>query len=192
MLAVVIWTKFALGAWVVVFTVPLVVLLFLSIRRHYQYVADRLTIQDLPPRSHIPRPRGEVVTHPAIVIVGQLHRGTVEALDYARSIADEIVAVHVDVGTTDLDKFRRRWQELESDIEWVILDSPYRSVITPILEFVSQYEAEHPGVLSTVIIPAFVPRRWWESLLHNQTTLFLKAALRTKKSRVVTTVRYYL
>jgi len=177
---------------VVVFTVPLVVLLFLSIRRHYQYVADRLTIQDLPPRSHIPRPRGEVVTHPAIVIVGQLHRGTVEALDYARSIADEIVAVHVDVGTTDLDKFRRRWQELESDIEWVILDSPYRSVITPILEFVSQYEAEHPGVLSTVIIPAFVPRRWWESLLHNQTTLFLKAALRTKKSRVVTTVRYYL
>ncbi|MBW4441421.1 MAG: APC family permease [Plectolyngbya sp. WJT66-NPBG17] len=191
-LAVVIWTKFALGAWVVVLTVPLVVLLFLSIRRHYQYVADRLTIQDLSPRSYIPRSRGEAVTHPAIVIVGQLHRGTVEALDYARSIADEIVAVHVDVGTTDYDKFRRRWQELEGDIELVVLDSPYRSVVTPILEFVSQYEAQHPGVLSTVIIPAFVPRRWWEALLHNQTTLFLKAALRTKKSRVVTTVRYYL
>ncbi|MBD1843060.1 APC family permease [Cyanobacteria bacterium FACHB-63] len=191
-LTVVIWTKFALGAWLVVLTVPLVVVLFLLIQRHYQYVADRLTIQNLPPRSHIPRPRGGVVTHPAIVIVGQLHRGTVEALDYARSIADEIIAVHVDVGTTDLNKFRQRWQELESDIELVILDSPYRSVVTPLLDFVRQYEAQHPGVLSTVIIPAFVPRRWWEALLHNQTTLFLKAALRTKKSRVVTTVRYYL
>ncbi|MBE9012241.1 APC family permease [Pseudanabaenaceae cyanobacterium LEGE 13415] len=191
-LAVVIWTKFALGAWVVVFTVPLVVTLFIAIRRHYQYVADRLTIQSLPPRSHIPRARGEVVTHPAIVIVGQLHRGTVEALDYARSIADEIVAVHVDVGTTDLQKLRERWQQLESDIELVILESPYRSVVTPILDFVGRYEARHPGVLSTVIIPSFVPRRWWEAVLHNQTTLFLKAALRTKKSRVVTTVRYYL
>lgn len=191
-LAVVIWTKFALGAWVVVFTVPFLVALFLGIRRHYQYVANRLSIQGLPPRSHIPRPRGEIVTHPAIVIMGQLHRGTVEALEYARSIADEIVAVHVDIGTTDRDKLLRRWQELESDIELVILDSPYRSVAEPILDFVSQYEARHPGVLSTIIIPAFVPRRWWESLLHNQTTLFLKAALRTKKSRVVTTVRYYL
>lgn len=191
-LAVVIWTKFALGAWVVVFTVPFLVALFVGIRRHYQYVADRLSIQGLPPRSYIPRPRGEAATHPAIVIVGQLHRGTVEALEYARSIADEIVAVHVDVGTTDRDKLWQRWQELESDIELVILDSPYRSVVEPILDFVSQYEARHPGVLSTIIIPAFVPRRWWESLLHNQTTLFLKAALRTKKSRVVTTVRYFL
>lgn len=191
-LAVVIWTKFAHGAWVVVIAVPLVVWLFLGIRQHYRYVADRLSLQSLAPRSYIPRPRGEVVTHPAIVIIGQLHRGTVEALDYARSIADEIVAVHVDVGTTDHAKLQRRWQEFESDIELVVLDSPYRSVVSPILEFVSQYEAQHPGVLSTIIIPAFVPRRWWESLLHNQTTLFLKNALRTKKRRVVTTVRYYL
>lgn len=191
-LLVVIWTKFALGAWIVVFAIPLVIWLFLAIRRHYQYVADRLSIEDLSPRSNIPRPRGETVSHPAIVIIGQLHRGTVEALDYARSIADEIVAVHVDIGSTDRDKLQRRWQELESDIDLVILESPYRSVVLPILDFVRQYEAKHPNVLSTIVIPAFVPRRWWEGLLHNQTTLFLKNALRTKKSRVVTTVRYYL
>lgn len=191
-LIVVIWTKFALGAWVVVFAIPMLVWLFMSIRRHYQYVANRLSIQDLSPRSYIPRKRGTIVVHPALVIVGALNRGTVEALDYARSIADEIVAIHVDVGTTNREKLERRWQELENDIPLVILDSPYRSVVTPILEFVSQYEAKHPGVLSTIIIPAFVPRHWWESVLHNQTTLFLKAALRTKKSRVVTTVRYYL
>jgi hypothetical protein len=191
-LAIVIWTKFTLGAWVVVVAVPLLVLLFRSISRHYQYVADRLSIQELAPRSYIPRPKGEVVTHPAIVVVGQLHRGTVEALDYARSIADEVVAVHVDIGTTEHEKFQQRWQQFEADIPLVILDSPYRSVISPIVEFVGQYEAQHPGVLSTIIVPAFVTKRWWESLLHNQTTLFLKAALRGQKSRVVTTVRYYL
>jgi amino acid transporter len=191
-LAIIIWTKFALGAWLVVVAIPLFVWLFVSIQRHYKYVADRLSIQEFAPRGYIPRPKGEFVTHPAIVVVGQLHRGTVEALDYARSIADEVVAVHVDIGSTDQEKLRRRWAELEADIQLEILDSPYRSVIGPILEFVRYYEAQHPDALSTVIIPAFVPRYWWESFLHNQTTLFLKAALRAKKSRVVTTVRYYL
>jgi amino acid transporter len=191
-LAIVIWTKFALGAWMVVVTVPLLVYLFLSIHRHYQYVADRLSIQELAPRSYIPRPKGAIVTHPAVVVVGQLHRGTVEALDYARSIADEVIAVHVDIGSTDREKLQSRWQDLEADIQLVILDSPYRSVISPLLDFISHYEEQHPGVLSTIVIPAFVTKRWWENLLHNQTTLFLKAALRGKRSRVVTTVRYYL
>jgi amino acid transporter len=191
-LVVVTWTKFALGAWIVVVAIPLMVYLFLSIRRHYKFVADRLSIQELAPRSYIQRPKGEAVTHPAIVVVGQLHRGTVEALDYARSIADEVVAIHVDIGSTDREKLQKRWQELESDIALVILDSQYRSVVSPIIAFVEEYESQHPGVLSTVIIPAFVTKKWWENLLHNQTTLFLKTALRTKQSRIVTTVRYYL
>jgi hypothetical protein len=191
-LVIVVWTKFAIGAWIVVLAIPLFVWLFVSIPKHYQYVANRLSIQELAPRSYMTRPKGALATHPAIVIVGQLHRGTVEALDYARSIGDEVVAIHVDTGSTNREKLQTRWQELESDIDLYILESPYRSVVTPILQFVSDFENQHPDVLSTIIIPAFVPRRWWESVLHNQTTLFLKAALRTKKSRVVTTVRYYL
>lgn len=191
-LCVIVTTKFVAGAWVVVVAIPLTVSLFMSIHRHYQYVASRLTLDGVPPRSYIPRPKADVITHPAIVIVGQLNRGTLEALDYARSIADEIVAVHVDVGTTDREKLQKRWEELQGDISLVIVDSPYRSVVSRIVDFVGDYEDQHPDVLSTVIIPAFVTRNWWESLLHNQTTLFLKAALRAKKSRVVTTVRYYL
>jgi hypothetical protein len=191
-LCVIVTTKFLGGAWVVVVAIPLVVSFFLAIHRHYKYVAARLTLDDVAPRSYIPRPKTEVVTHPAIVVVGQLNRGTLEALDYARSIADEVVAVNVDIGTTDREKLQQRWELLEGDISLVILDSPYRSVVSPILDFVSEYEARHAGVLSTIIIPAFVPRNWWESILHNQTALFLKAALRAKKSRVVTTVRYYL
>lgn len=192
-LGVIVSTKFLLGAWLVVVAIPVVVYLFLSINSHYKYVAERLSIQEIAPRSYVPRPIGEVVTHPAIVVIGQLHRGTIEALAYARSIADEIVAVHVDIGSTNREKLQQRWQELEADIPLVIVDSPYRSVSRPIVKFVEEFEARHPGALSTVIIPAFVTRNWWESLLHNQTTLFLKVALRAKKTnRVVTTVRYYL
>jgi amino acid transporter len=191
-LTVIVLTKFIAGAWLVVAAIPLLVWIFVSINRHYKYVAQRLSINDLAPRGYIPRPRMETVTHPAIVIMGSLNRGTVEALDYARSIADEIIAVHVDIGSTDREKLRKRWEELESDIQLVILDSQYRSLVEPIVDYISSYEKEHPDVLSTVIIPAFVTRNWWEGLLHNQTTLFLKAALLGKRSRVITTVRYYL
>jgi amino acid transporter len=191
-LTVIVLTKFVAGAWVVVVAIPLLVWIFGSINRHYKYVAERLSINDLAPRGYIPRPRTERVTHPAIVIIGSLNRGTVEALDYARSIADEIIAVHVDIGSTDRQKLRDRWAELESDIKLVILDSQFRSLVEPIVDYISSYEKEHPDVLSTVIIPAFVTRNWWEGLLHNQTTWFIKAALLGKRSQVITTVRYYL
>jgi amino acid transporter len=191
-LTVIILTKFVAGAWVVVVGIPLLVAVFLSVNRHYKYVAERLSINDLAPRGYIPRPRTAQVSHPAIVIMGSLNRGTVEALDYARSIADEIIAVHVDIGGTDRLKLRTRWDELESDVQLVILDSQYRSIVEPIVDFIAGYEKEHPDVLSTIIIPAFVTRNWWEGLLHNQTTWFLKAALLGKRSRVITTVRYYL
>jgi amino acid transporter len=191
-LTVIILTKFVAGAWVVVVGIPLLVAVFMSINRHYKYVAERLSTNDLAPRGYIPRPRTEQVSHPAIVIMGSLNRGTVEALDYARSIADEIIAVHVDIGGTDRLKLRTRWDELESDVQLVILDSQYRSIVEPIVDFIAGYEKEHPDVLSTIIIPAFVTRNWWEGLLHNQTTWFLKAALLGKRSRVITTVRYYL
>lgn len=191
-LFVIICTKFLLGAWLVVIAIPLVVTLFAAIHRHYQYVAERLSIHDLAPRTYISVPKPAVITHPAVVVVGQLNRGTVEALDYARTIADKIVAVHVDIGSTDREELHKKWQNLEADIPLEIIESPYRSVIDPIVDFIGQFQKNHPGVFTTIIIPAFVPRNWWDSILHNQTTLFLKNALRVNKSRIVTTVRYYL
>ncbi len=191
-LSVIVITKFLLGAWLVVVTIPILVAIFLGIRRHYRYVAERLSIQDFAPRGYIPRPKTEVVTHPAVVIVGQLNRGAMEALDYARSIGDEIVAIHVDTGSTNRERLQQRWQDLESDIPLVILNSPYREIVAPIVEFVQKFEEKHPGVLSTVIIPTFVTQTWWEGLLHNQTAFFLRSALREKRCRVITTVRYYL
>lgn len=185
-------TKFALGAWMVVIAIPFTVALFLAIHRHYRYVASRLSIQGIPARKYPPRRQVKVSTHPALVLVGQLHRGTLEALDYARLVGDEVVAVHVDIGLTNREKLLAEWQSLQSDIPLEILESPYRSVTRPLAQFVTLFEETRPGVFPTIIVPAFVTRNWWEGLLHNQTALFLKAALRTKGSRVVTTVRYFL
>ncbi|MBR8839271.1 MAG: APC family permease [Stigonema ocellatum SAG 48.90 = DSM 106950] len=191
-LLVILQTKFLAGAWIVAVAIPLIVSIFLAIRRYYHHLGERLSVEGIPPRDYTPRPKPEVVTHPAVVIVGQLNLGTVEALDYARTIADEIVAVHVDLGYTDQEKLQEQWRKLESDIPLEIIDSPYRALIEPILNFISDFEARHPSVFTTIIIPAFVPHHWWESFLHNQTAVFLKTALRAQKSRVVTTVRYYL
>jgi amino acid transporter len=191
-LGVIVATKFFLGAWVVVAAIPIVVSLFLAVQRHYRYVAARLSIQGVEPKSYPLRPKVKVVKHPAVVLVGQLHRGTLDALDYARLIGDEVVAVHVDIGLTDRAKLQAAWQELQSDIPLEILESPYRSVTDALTHFLSLFEEKQPGVFLTLIIPAFVTRNWWEGVLHNQTAFFLKVALRSKRSRVVTAVRYFL
>jgi amino acid transporter len=191
-LVVIVATKFVAGAWLVVVAIPIFVYGFMRIFRHYKLVANRLSLQDIAPRSYMPHTSPEVPTHPAVVIVGQLNQGTLEALDYARNIADEIVAIHVDLGTTDRAKLQMRWQAFACGIPIVIVDSPFREIVTPIANFVREFEAKRPGVMTTVVIPTFVTRNWWEGLLHNQTAFFLERALLAKKSRVVTRVRYYL
>ncbi|MGB8701697.1 MAG: APC family permease [Thermosynechococcaceae cyanobacterium] len=191
-LVVILATKFRNGAWIVVVAIPTFVYVFMRIYRHYRLVASRLRLQGLSPRSNLPHPVVENPTHPAVIIVGQLNRGTLEAIDYARNIADKIVAVHVDLGSTDRTKLQERWDAYGCGIRLVIIDSPFREIVTPIANFVSNFESQHLGMLTTVIIPTFVTRNWWEGLLHNQTAFFLERALLAKKSRVVTRVRYYL
>lgn len=191
-LIVVIWTKFRLGAWAVVVTIPLVVALFLSIGKHYRHVAERLSIKGLEPKKYPPRPRVTQPKNPVIVLVGQLNRGSLEALDYARAIGDEVVGVHVDIGLTNHEKLLADWHKFESDLPLEILDSPYRSVISILTDYISVFEEQRPGVFLTIVVPAFVTRNWWDGILHNQTAFFLKSALRAKKRQVVTTVRYFL
>ncbi|MGH2412750.1 MAG: hypothetical protein ACRDEA_03445, partial [Microcystaceae cyanobacterium] len=191
-LTVIVATKFLLGAWIVVAMIPILVSLFLAIYRHYRTVAKKLRLAKIPRLRPIHRSPGTEINNRAVVLVGQLHRGTMEALEYALTIADEVVAVHVDIGTTEQTKLQQRWDQLDANIPLVIVESPYRSVVAPLVEFVGEFESAHPGRFSTVIIPVFVTHSWWEELLHNQTALFLRARLRVKRSRVVTTFRYYL
>ncbi len=190
---VLLLSKFTEGAWIVVLAVPVVVSLFLAIHNHYRFCAARLRMASdvalklppLDPERHTP----------VLVLVGQLHRGSFEAIRYAHTIGSEVLAVHVDFGTGAADRFREQWQRQLPGVPLMVLDSPYRSLIEPVTEFVRAWEREHrkdKHRFCTVVLPVFVTRHRWENLLHNQSTLFLRTALRKQGTRVVTTVGFYL
>jgi hypothetical protein len=191
--AVLLFSKFTHGAWLVVIAVPILVGLFLTIKAHYRKVARRLR---LAPDAHLTLPPApERGGSPVMVLVGQLHRGSFEAVRYARSIAGELVAVHVDLGDGRAEAFRQQWQRQLPEVPLVILPSPYRSLVAPVVDFVRQFEIEHRkdrDHFCTVVLPVFVTRHRWENLLHNQSTYFLRTALRSGGTRVVTTVGFYL
>ncbi len=190
---VLLYSKFLQGAWLVVLAIPLLVLLFLTIHRHYRSVARRLRLAADVKLTLPPAP--EQGGAPVVVLVGQLHRGSFEAVRYARSIARELVAVHVDLGLGKAEAFRTQWQRQLPEIPLVVLESPYRSLVAPVLGFVHQFEIEHRkdrDRFCTVVLPVFVTRHRWENLLHNQSTVVLRRALRAQGTRVVTTVGFYL
>ena len=191
--AVLLYSKFSQGAWLVVLAIPLLVSVFLTIKGHYVSVSRRLRLAADKKLSLPPAP--EHGGAPVVVLVGQLHRGSFEAVRYARTIAKELVAVHVDLGLGRADAFREQWQRQLPEIPLVVLDSPYRSLITPVLEFVRGFEVQHRkdrDRFCTVVLPVFVTRHRWENLLHNQSTIALRSALRAQGTRVVTTVGFYL
>ena len=191
--AVLMFSKFTQGAWLVVVAVPLLVALFLTIHRHYKQVARRLRMaHDV--KLSLPAAPSDGGS-PVVVLVGQLHRGSFEAIRYARSIAGELVAVHVDLGLGKTGAFQEQWQRQLPEVPIVVLESPYRSLIDPVLEFVRQFEIDHRKdrhKFCTVVLPVFVTRHRWENLLHNQSTISLRSALRGQGTRVVTTVGFYL
>ncbi len=193
-LVTIVVSKFRAGVWVLVIGIPLIVYLCSAIHQHYRYVSKQLgfTRTELAHRSRFSHVRRKNIIHPAIVLIDRVHRGTISAVKYASTIANEVVAVHIDIGSIDRELINCQWQELEGDIPLVILDSPYRSIVSPLIDFVDEYELKHPNAFITIIIPSFVPRHWWEKLLHNQTTYFIDAALNNKPNRIITTVHYYL
>ncbi|WP_255108449.1 hypothetical protein [Synechococcus sp. RedBA-s] len=191
--AVLLFSKFSHGAWVIVVAVPLLVAFLLTIKSHYRLVARRLRLTS-EVKLRLPKPLHEGGS-PVVVLVGHLHRGSFEALRYARTIADKLVAVHVDLGDGRAEAFGEQWQRQLPEVELVILPSPYRSLIDPVKDFIHQFEVDHcrdGDHFCTVVLPVFVTRHRWQNLLHNQSTYFLRNALRRGGTRVVTTVGFYL
>ncbi len=190
---VLLYSKFTQGAWLVVLAIPLLVAVYLKIKSHYNYVARRLRMAgDVKLRLPAPPAEGGA---PTVVLVGQLHRGSFEAIRFARSIASELVAVHVNLGGGRAERFKEQWQKQVPEVPLVILDSPYRSLIDPVVEFVARFEQDHRRSrdrFCVVVLPVFVTRYRWENLLHNQSTIFLRNALRARGTRVVTTVGFHL
>lgn len=182
---VIIIAKFRDGAWMVVLLIPVIVLLFLGIKRHYVNTSRQLSVEGLEP----PPPLRNTV----IVPISTLHRGTINALNYAQAISPgNVTAVHISMDDEQTRKIQERWPKWGGDIPLMILDSPYRSVVRPILTYVEEVDARWDNDLVTVVLPEFVAARWWHHLLHNQTSLLIKGALLFRRNKVVTSVPYRL
>jgi amino acid transporter len=177
-------SKFTHGAWVVVVLIPLIVAGLLRIERHYQRVVERLTLAGAA--------RPKIGKNPVVVLVAGIHRGVIEALEYAKAISPNVTALTVDLDPTKTAHLRRLWAEWAPDVPLVVLESPYRSILQPLLEYIDRMEKQGEGRYMTVVLPEFVCSHWWEHFLHNQTALLIKAALLFKPGKVTVSVPYHL
>jgi amino acid transporter len=185
-LVVITVTKFSHGAWAVVLLIPVIVWLFRSIRDHYLEIAKQLSTEGLVTESSIAR-------HQVLVPISGIHRGVIFALDYAKSIAPgHVTAVYVDFNEEATEKLREKWPRWGKGVELVILQSPYRSLARPLLRYIERLSRQSEKQMITVLLPEFVPAKWWHQLLHNQSSLLLKGALLFKKGVIVTSVPYHL
>jgi amino acid transporter len=183
-LIIVTVTKTLEGAWIVLLLIPMIVALFKATRRHYDHVASQLTL-----RGYAPQPR---VHNTVIIPVGGMQRAVVEALRYAETLSDDVRAIYVDVNVAQAEQLRKDWVEWGGRVTLVVLSSPFRSLMEPLLEYIKRVAAEKTDDYVTVILPEFVPARWWQHLLHNQTSLLIKGALLFRKNIVVTSVPFHL
>ncbi|HEX2032782.1 MAG TPA: APC family permease [Chloroflexota bacterium] len=197
-------TKFALGAWMVLVLIPLLVLLLLAIRRHYRNAEDQLvvTAADLRTRPELDPSR---LQHVLVIPVADLNLAAAHAVAYARSLTGEVdhsggaghtrvVAVHVTDDVAAGEALKARWDRAGLGVELVVLESPYRALVEPLLQYVDALERQHPDgtVTVTVLLPEYIPAHWWEHLLHTQTALRLKGALLFRPRTAVASVPYHL
>ncbi len=183
-LLVIIVEKGPQGAWLVVVVLPVLMWLFTQVNRHYQKVRARLTLIGYEPPPPPP--------HTVLVLVPDVHRGVVPALEYAREISKDHRAVHIEINPADTQRLKERWEQWGGDMPLVIIESPYRSLIGPLVEYVRQVRQDHPRHLITVVLPEFVVTKWWERALHNNSAFLIKLALGNVRDVVITNVRYYL
>jgi amino acid transporter len=184
-LCVFVTTKFIHGAWIVVVLIPLLVLMFRSIHKHYVRVANQLSTEGVEPLHEI--------KNTVIVPISGIHRGVINALEYAKSItAGRVRAIYVDFDEEATHKLQEKWERWGSGVELVVLQSPYRSLTRPLLRYIERLRRRQDNDFVTVVLPEFVPARWWQQLLHNQSSLLLKGSLLFKKGVIVTSVPYHL
>ncbi|HEX5543137.1 MAG TPA: APC family permease [Micromonospora sp.] len=184
-LLVVLVTKFLLGAWIAIAAMAVIYLMMIGIRRHYDTVATELAPAEgrpvLPARNH------------AVVLVSKVHLPTLQAVAYARATRpDTLTALTVNVDEKDTRQIQEEWERRDIPVSLAILDSPYREITRPIVDFVSSLRRESPRDVVTVFIPEYVVGRWWENLLHNQSALRIKGRLLFEPGVMVTSVPWQL
>ncbi len=184
-LAVVLATKFTHGAWISLVAMAVIYLLMLGIRRHYDRVAKELQPSGerpvLPARNH------------SVVLVSKLHLPTLRALSYAQATRpDTLTAVTVNVDEEDTRVLQAQWDQRDMPVPLTVIDSPFREMTTPVIDYVKSIRRKSPRDVVTVFIPEYVVGRWWEHLLHNQSALRLKTRLLFEPGVMVTSVPWQL
>jgi amino acid transporter len=178
-------SKFTSGAWVSILVIGLIIVLFKAINRHYVRVSKALEIQ--------PGERVKPWNNTVVVLVGRVHKGVLQALQYAKSLnPNHLLAVCVVTDEDEVQAIQDQWLEYGIDVPLETVFSPYRELSRPVLRFIDELDAQYDNDVVTVIIPEFVVRHWWEHLLHNQNALLLKGRLLFRKSTVVTSVPYHV
>jgi hypothetical protein len=178
-------TKFRDGAWIVLILTPVLISIFLWIRRHYSTVASRLSLEkygEPPPYN---------VRHRVLVPISSVHQGTLAALRYARMLSDDITAVHISLEPEDTEKLRKRWETWGRGTRLVIVDSPYRLFLEPLLDYVNEILASRqPNETITIVVPHFVPSKKVHNALHMQTAEMLRKELLATPGVVITEIPY--
>ena len=177
---IVVATKFPQGAWIVVLIVPLEVLGFQALHRHYAAVRSEMDTGHPPP----PHP----VEHYMIIPVAQFNRAVTETVSYALSVGGPVEAVHVAVDPAEAEQLRVAWERWACGIPLHIIPSPYREVVGPLLNEIAQARKDHKGARISVLLPQVIPRHWWEEPLHNQFVVALQLALRHEEGVIVISV----
>ncbi|MBS7626819.1 APC family permease [Candidatus Bathyarchaeota archaeon] len=186
-------SKFLEGAWVTILLMQILLIGFLRIRSHYRDVIEQLSLRDVPPPLLKRFPPLRVV----IPIAG-VNRATIDAISYAKSISNDVRAVYVELSPGEGRRIQEEWQRYQIDVPLVVLPSPYRSIVGPFLEYLDELDRKYDdGQLAAVVLPEWVPARWWHSLLHNQTARLIKDALLYRRrhhgfQRVIIDVPYHL
>ncbi len=172
------------GTWIVLILMPLMVMFFLRINLHYKEMSAELAVDGLemtPPRHNT-----------VLVLLPRMHRGIVEALNYARLTSDDVRAVYIETDPERTPRLKQDWNAYGTDIPLVIMESPYRSLIGPLLRYIDAVQKERTDDVVTIVLPELVSHKLWHALLHNQAGPLLKLALLNRRDVIVTNVRYFL
>ena len=178
--------KFRDGAWIILILIPILVVGLSTIHRHYRGLARGLSLDDFGEPPPISR-------HRVILPLSGVHRGTLAALRYAQRLSNDVTAVHVSIDPADTERVRMKWETWGEGVRLVILESPYRLLLEPLLEYIDTIDRQRqPNDIITVVVPQFVPKQTAANLLHTQTATWLQLALRGRPGIVITDVPYQL
>ncbi len=185
-LVIIATEKFTHGAWIVLIAIPCLVLLTYKIHQHYLSISEQLSLErcltDVKEYKH----------HSVIVPVSGVQQAVINAVKYAKALSDDVAAAYVCIDPVETEKIKAKWDILCMGVPLIILESPYRSIIEPLVDYIDEVRNRYKEGVITVVLPEFVPSKWWHHLLHNQTALFIKGVILFKKGVVSTSVPFHL